>query len=166
MSPLERFRYIRTLRMPAIPKAILWCVASHANRDGLAWPSRRLLAEESGYSSGSVYNGLAWLSRHGLLIQRQRPGHASTIKLMLEGFQQAATTTPSPGDTPPRHPVTTEVVQLKRKARGLVEKAEPRCPCGSTLGDGRDCITCHKFRESHPGIARVLPTSPSRLPVP
>ena len=116
MSPLERFRYIRTLRMPATPKAILWCIASHADAKGLCWPSRPLLAAEAGLSIRAICDGLRWLAQHGLIIRYHRKGRSSTIKLTLDAFAQAATTQ-APTALPPRHQLPTEVDQLKARTR-------------------------------------------------
>ena len=116
MSPLERFRYIRSLEMPTGPKVTLYTLAAHANKQDLCWPSRRLLMAETGMSWGGCYNALAWLRDHSLIAMQRRRGRANVVKLTLEIFQQLAQT-PSPHDAPPRHQVTVEVDQLKRATR-------------------------------------------------
>ena len=164
MSPLERFRYIRTLRMPGIPKAVLWCIASHADRQGFCWLLQSTLSAESGFSIRSVGAAVDLLNTRGLLIHVRHGHHASGFHLTLDAFR-AAKSRSAPGAEYIQQDVPTEVAPMKRKARRIAA-TERRCTCGFALGDGWDCIPCHKYRESHPGITRVLPTNPSRLPVP
>jgi hypothetical protein len=163
MSPMERYRYVRTLRMPLIPKAVLWCILSHSDKDGCCWPSRTLLAAEAGISSGSTYNALRWLANHGLMIQYRRPGRSTTIMLTLDAFRSAAAATPSPHDAPPRHHMTTEVVQGKGRAPRRIAKLDnlssigPRCWCGNTSSNPKGgACPIHLNTVPFPGSKRAL----------
>jgi hypothetical protein len=158
MSPLDRFRYIRTLLIPRHAKDVLWCLASHANNAGTCWVSRSLLATEARISEGTTYYAIEWLCSHGLLIRQYRAGQSSAFKLTLEAFAELQAT-PSATDAPPRQPLTTEVATLKgNRAKPKRQPREPKCSCGSALGDGSSCILCHRFRESDNGVKRVAPT--------
>lgn len=115
MSPLERFRYIRSLRgIPSSAKSLLFVLASHANREGICWPGRPLLAAETGLSIRTVATGLAWLAAHGLIIRRFRPGASNTYALTLDQFKAATQATTA---LPPRQPLPTEVANVKVKPR-------------------------------------------------
>jgi DNA-binding transcriptional MocR family regulator len=121
MTPLERFRYIRSLRLRVEPnsgvsapicKAILFCLATHADRKGICWPSRRLTAEEAGCSERTVWAAMQWLNSAGLIIVRARPGRSHLIKLTLEEYRDLAST-PATIAAPPRQPLPTEVAHVK-----------------------------------------------------
>ena len=168
MSPLERFRYIRTLRMPTAQKCTLLILASHADRDGLCWPGWPLLAAETGLSRRSIAMCVAWLAECGLLIRRPRPGRSNTYALTLDVFRLASTTR-APTALPPVQQVHPEVAYKKVRKRALphttatataTATSDPRPICRSCkarLGDGESCIPCHKHRESLRGLHDVLP---------
>ena len=114
MSPLERLRYIRTLRLPSVPKLTLCMLVSHADTRGKLWIGQRLLAAEVGVTDRSIRQALRWLAAHGLLIQRPQPGRATTFIVTLETFRDAAT--PELRSAPPRNYVPTEVAPVKARA--------------------------------------------------
>ena len=116
MSPLERFRYIRSLRMPGIPKSVLWCIASHADKTGVCWLLQSTLAEESGFSTRSVRSAVAFLNVRGLLIHIRHGHHASTFQLTLEAFKSVKSR-PAPGADYNRHDVPTEVAPRSARVR-------------------------------------------------
>jgi len=163
MTPLERFRYIRTLRMPPVAKLTLCILTSHAEKAGKLWISQRLLAAEVGVTDRAIRTALALLKSSGLLIERPSAGHSSDFLLTLEAFQTAAT--PELRSYPPRNYVPTEVAPLKVRKRSLPHTTAPALPdprpicrsCKARLGDGESCIPCHKYRESLRGLHNVLP---------
>ena len=158
MSPLERFRYIRSLRMPLHPKMVLYTLAGHAKANGTCWISRPVLANESGISEGSTYYAVKWLCAHGLIIRQYRRGRSSAFKVTLEAFQELQQT-PSQPDAPPRHSLTTEVATVKVRTPKRNPDHRSLCACGNRLGDGDYCIPCRNYRESLAGIRQVLPTA-------
>jgi len=132
MSPLDRFRYIRNLRMPGVPKCVLFILASHADASGLCWLSRPTLAAESGFGQRAIYNALQWLQAHGLVIQRHRTGRSSTFNVTLEQFKLASQT-PAPRAAPPRHVVPTEVAPVKVRTRSHKPFFSHCVHCGASL---------------------------------
>ena len=153
MSPLERYRYIRDLRMPSSPKLVLLILASHADRDGLCWPGRALLAAETGLSVRTVVYTLAWLAAHGLLIRRPRLGRSSTYLLTLEAFQLASTrATIARVGVQPLHP---EVAHKKVRARQPTPYYSHCIHCGRSVKVAQAhtqgiCASCSRARNHTP----------------
>lgn len=88
MTPLETFWFIRDLRMPYIPKLVLFVLAGYADEDGKCFPSRKTPAEATGLGGRSVYTGLQFLSRHGLILQIYRKGASTLFKLALDDYKE------------------------------------------------------------------------------
>lgn len=57
-------------------KAVLLCLAEHANPDGeMAFPSVARIAQETELGESTVRESLAWLRSERLITQTRRPGH-------------------------------------------------------------------------------------------
>ena len=156
MSPLERVRYLRRLRMPAHSKLVLYTVTSHANPLGSCWLLQSTLAEETGLGVRTIGRAVHFLNKHGLLIHVRHGYKASTFHLTLEAFDLARQRSATVAEyNRPYWPIEV-TTPMKRKTVARPPK-ERMCKCGAILGDGYACIMCHKHRESVPGIRRVLP---------
>lgn len=68
MSPLEAIRAVMASSLPAAEAHVLMCWASHVNAEGVAWPSARTLAGETGMTDRGVRNLLHGLEGRGVLV--------------------------------------------------------------------------------------------------
>ncbi len=94
---LEMRQYLHLLK--GAPLAVLLAIALHADENGWAWPSYRVLAEETGYSEDTIREALAYLcgleinGRRVLLrYQRQSPDGKFEHSTPKRGDRQHAAT--------------------------------------------------------------------------
>lgn len=155
MTPLDRFRYIRTLRMPSSPKLVLLILASHADKDGGCWLLQSTLAAECGCSIRSIGSAIAFLNSRGLLIHVRHGHRASTFQLTFEAFQLAQRQS-APVAERNRQPLPTEVAPRRRTRKRIRIKPIGSMQCAScrrtthNLYDGHLCQQC--ARHANPNV--------------
>ena len=150
MKPLNRLWAIRDLEMPANPKTVLLHLALYANKQLMCWPSQSILAIKTGLSVSTVKRSIAFLSRHGLILQQYRKGQSSTIKLAVDDWLEMATTKVTV-TYPPRSHRPTEVVHKKTKRK--TKLTSPTCSipkCNSLPLNGEQGKCLHHFRQDNP----------------
>lgn len=158
MKLYKRMDAVMALPLPSRVKAVLFVLARRAkDKDGRCWTSLERLAADSGNSLRSTSRAIRHLLDVELIDVDRARGRVAHYKVNLTVAILATQGRQIGG--------LNRSLNLRRRPRRIAQ-TERRCSCGVALGDGWDCIPCHKYRESHPGIARVLPSSPSRLPVP
>ena len=119
----------RPLRMSATQKAVLMCLADHANNDGLAWPSIPGICEWTCLSRTAVIDAMHWLEEQRFVTIEKATGKNNRCALSVDkismqqpvsqlGLNQSATRTRSP-DAPVRqtdHTSTPDVPPPVREA--------------------------------------------------
>lgn len=112
-------RRVRDLRVALTPTArlVLFALASHANEDGLAWPSVKLLCEETGLARSSIFKALDELTgkpraegepsraKHLSMVDDKRK--TKTWQLLLGGSVSVRHADHSTRQTPSPEPVAT-----------------------------------------------------------
>jgi hypothetical protein len=73
----------------------LW---SHMNREGVCWPSLRLIAAEAKVAQNTAQHRIAMLERAGLLVVKRQPRRANTYQASASR-RDTDNRTASPGDT-------------------------------------------------------------------
>ena len=151
-APHLRIRRIVESDLPPRLRHLLHALAYHCDSKDRCYPSYAAMAAELGVSRDAVRRRMRELIAREIVSRAPRRPYQSNLYILhwtlVRGVQQR---------TPPgaaAHPRTyQEPAQAQRTPdhRSL-------CACGNRLGDGDYCIPCRKYRESTPGIQRVLPT--------
>ena len=83
---------MRSIRLPAVAKGVLWVLCDIAQDDGNTFgyaPLSRLI-DETCYQRNAVINALTWLESVGLIFGNRSNGRKTTYKITLENANQQA----------------------------------------------------------------------------
>lgn len=181
-SPFDRVPQVWPLTVSPTAYAVLGCLAHHANREGVCWPSIARIRELTGYSSGrTIQTAIASLERAGLVRREPRPGHSSRYHLSytpagectpqkdaprtkLPGSPASDCVPPPQSAAPEQDPGTrrTEQDEEPRKSELLARVAGLDMPTLRALAEakGVDLLTearaCEEWHRARPNFTRKL----------
>jgi hypothetical protein len=124
---------VRELRLPPVPKLLLFALASRADNQGRCWPSVRRICLDSGLSRRAVQIHLGQLIASGLVLCESRVGRSNRLRLVLGPFE---------ANTDARPTAITE---------GSREALEARTSCAPPAHDVR--TLAHRMRRT--GVSRA-----------
>lgn len=75
------------MKLPAVAKSVLICLADISSEDGVCWPGVATLCERTCYGERAVQNALRWLAAVGLIEVRPRHKTSSLYVLRPEAYK-------------------------------------------------------------------------------
>ena len=103
---LDRREVLRVQRLGPHAASVWMSYASHANREGQAWPGYECLHQETGLARGTIAKAIRCLKQVGALVPVGRKGRGRTVHLVLgKGrgafvYRVSGVVTPSSKSTP------------------------------------------------------------------